>query len=100
MCTNFQEKKYLSKLLLFFCIICAIFQLSFIINSAKIQWSFKWKEKLLKNLKIGIRFNLDLPSIGKFKTKVSARNKLSEIEYTLISLPLYLCFNLPELLRG
>jgi len=52
-----------------------------------------------KNLKIGIRFNLDLPSTGKFKTKVSTRNKLGEIEYTLISLPLYMCFNLPELLN-
>lgn len=54
---------------------------------------------LEKNLDTGIRFNLDLPSIGKFKTKVSTRNKDGEIEYTLISLPLYMCFNLPALLH-
>jgi len=52
-----------------------------------------------KKLNVGIRFNLDLPSVGKFRTKVSARNRLDEIEYTLISLPLYMCFNLPELLN-
>lgn len=54
---------------------------------------------LEKNLNTGIRFNLDLPSIGKFKTKVRTRNKDGEIEYTLISLPLYMCFNLPGLLN-
>ena len=52
-----------------------------------------------KNLKTGIRFNLDLPSVGKFNTKVRTRNKDGEIEYILISLPLYMCFHLPELLH-
>lgn len=53
-----------------------------------------------KKLNIGVRFNLDLPSVGKFKTKVRARNEEGEIEFTLISLPLYLCFRLPALLNS
>jgi len=53
-----------------------------------------------KKLDIGIRFNLDLPSVGKFQTKVRTRNEDGEIEFTLISLPLYLCFRLPELLNS
>lgn len=53
-----------------------------------------------KKLTIGIRFNLDLPNIGRFKTKVRARNEEGEIEFTLISLPLYLCFRLPALLAS
>ena len=53
-----------------------------------------------KKLNLGIRCNLDLPSVGKFKTKVRTRNEDGEIEFTLISLPLYLCFRLPELLNS
>lgn len=53
-----------------------------------------------KKLNLGIRFNLDAPSVGKFKTKVRARNEEAEIEFTLISLPLYLCFRLPALLNS
>lgn len=53
-----------------------------------------------KKLNHAIRFNLDVPSVGKFKTKVRARNEEAEIEFTLISLPLYLCFRLPALLNS
>ena len=53
-----------------------------------------------KKLNLGIRCNLDLPSVGKFKTKVRTRNEDGEVEFALISLPLYLCFRLPELLNS
>lgn len=51
-----------------------------------------------KKLKTGIRFNLDMPSVGEFS--ISMRNMKSDetLHYKLISLPLYFCFILPDLL--
>jgi uncharacterized protein len=51
-----------------------------------------------KKLKTGIRFNTDLPSVGKFTTKVRSGNKSGDITYKLLSLPLYLISQLPRLL--
>lgn len=53
-----------------------------------------------KNLKIGIRFNLDVPSTGAFTTKTRTGKKQGELKYTLISLPLYMCSHLPKLLQS
>lgn len=52
-----------------------------------------------KNLKTGIRFNADLPSFGKLKANVRTGNSQTEIDYTLISLPMYMCFLLPDVLN-
>ena len=43
-----------------------------------------------KKLQHGIRFNMDLPSFGKFKTKINAPNKNAELNWSLLSLPLYM----------
>ena len=51
-----------------------------------------------KNLQTGIRFNLDRPNIGTFKTTLSAGKKQGDIAFKLLSLPLYMCFHLPKLL--
>ncbi len=53
-----------------------------------------------KKLKTGIRFNTDLPSIGTFKTKVRSKNNQSEIEIELLSLPIYMLYQLPRLLEN
>lgn len=52
-----------------------------------------------KRLNTGIRFNLDQPSIGTFQTKVRAGKKQGEIEFQLLSLPLYMCFQFPRLIN-
>lgn len=52
-----------------------------------------------KKLKTGIRFNLDLPSMGTFESKVKAGKKSGTLKYNLISLPLYMCFHMSKLLR-
>ncbi len=52
-----------------------------------------------KDIETGIRFNLDLPTLGKFKTNVNVGHQSGEIEFTLLSLPLYMCCILPELLN-
>jgi len=51
-----------------------------------------------KKQNIGIRFNTDLPSAGNFS--VSVRNATTDtiLDFKLISLPLYLCSELPRLL--
>jgi len=43
-----------------------------------------------KKLYNGIRFNMDLPSYGNFKTKINAPNKNAELNWSLLSLPLYM----------
>ena len=42
-----------------------------------------------KKLQHGIRFNMDLPSFRNFKTKINALNKNAELNWSLLSLPLY-----------
>ncbi len=53
-----------------------------------------------KRLRTGVRFNLDLPSIGTFRTKVNARKNQEKIEFQLLSLPLYMCSQLPRIIDG
>jgi hypothetical protein len=48
-----------------------------------------------KNKNLGIRFNADLPSLGNFTTSV--RNG-KELNYKLISLPIYMAGHLHEIL--
>jgi predicted AAA+ superfamily ATPase len=43
-----------------------------------------------KALQFGLRFNMDRPSLGNFSAKVRLRNQEGHLEYTLLSLPLYL----------
>lgn len=43
-----------------------------------------------KVLQFGLRFNMDRPSLGNFSTKVRLKNQDGHLEYTLLSLPLYL----------
>ena len=52
-----------------------------------------------KKIKMGIRFNTNLPTIGTFKAKVRSGEINAEIEYTLLSLPLYMINQLPRLLQ-
>ncbi len=51
-----------------------------------------------KNLKTGIRFNTDLPNFEKLNAMVRSGNQQTELQYNLISLPMYLCFMLPNVL--
>ncbi|OYT13811.1 MAG: AAA family ATPase [Bacteroidetes bacterium 4572_114] len=53
---------------------------------------------LEKKFHTGIRFNLDMPNYGNFSTKVRIGNSTEELNYNLISLPLYMCFVLPEII--
>jgi hypothetical protein len=50
------------------------------------------------NLSTGIRFNSDLPSITQSKSTITIGKDLQEVNYTLISLPVYFCYFLPQLL--
>jgi len=43
-----------------------------------------------KKLDTGIRFNMDLPSIGSFKTGINVPGKKSQLTWKLLSLPLYM----------
>jgi len=43
-----------------------------------------------KNLKIGLRFNTDIPSIGLVKNSVNIGKVVKNVEFNLLSLPLYL----------
>jgi uncharacterized protein len=52
-----------------------------------------------KELNTGIRFNADTPNFGQLQVKLNVGGKLQELSYQLISLPLYLCFRLPEILE-
>ncbi len=52
-----------------------------------------------KKIKTGVRFNIDIPSLGDFKTKVTTGKKQGELNYRLLSLPLYMCSSMPGLLK-
>ena len=52
-----------------------------------------------KNLSTGIRFNTDIPSYGNLRAKVRTGKSDTEIEYGLLSLPLYMCHRLTEILN-
>ena len=52
-----------------------------------------------KQLNLGIRFNIDMPNYGMLSAKVMAEKIKEELEYNLISLPLYMCFTLPKILE-
>jgi predicted AAA+ superfamily ATPase len=43
-----------------------------------------------KALQFGLRFNMDRPSLGNLSAKVRLKNQEGHLEYTLLSLPLYL----------
>ena len=43
-----------------------------------------------KKLRNGIRLNMDLPSIGNFKTNVNLAGKQGALSWTLLSIPLYM----------
>ena len=51
-----------------------------------------------KKLKNGIRFNMDIPTIGSFKTRINAPNKNAELSWTLLSLPLYMVSELRRII--
>ena len=52
-----------------------------------------------KKLKNGIRFNMDLPNIGSFETKINLPNKNTELSWTLLSLPLYMVSELRRIIE-
>jgi len=43
-----------------------------------------------KKLESGIRFNMDLPTIGNFRTRINVSSKKAELSWTLLSMPLYM----------
>jgi hypothetical protein len=51
-----------------------------------------------KKLKNGIRFNMDLPNIGCFETKINIPNNNAELSWSLLSLPLYMVSELRRLI--
>ncbi|MDO8928439.1 MAG: ATP-binding protein [Bacteroidota bacterium] len=51
-----------------------------------------------KKLDKGIRFNMDLPNKGQFKTKVNAPGTNAELSWNLLSLPLYMVSELKRLI--
>lgn len=51
-----------------------------------------------KKLKDGIRFNMDLPSSGRFNTKMNIPDRDVELSWTLLSLPLYMVSELRRLI--
>ncbi|MGC9344024.1 MAG: ATP-binding protein [Bacteroidales bacterium] len=51
-----------------------------------------------KKLKNGIRFNMDLPNIGNFKTKINVKEKNAELSWSLLSLPLYMVSEIRRLI--
>ena len=52
-----------------------------------------------RKLFTGVRFNLDIPSYGEFAAKVQAKNNRDDLNYRLLSLPLYMVSQLPRLLN-
>lgn len=52
-----------------------------------------------KKLENGIRFNMDLPNIGSFETKINVPNKNAELYWTLLSLPLYMVSELRRIIE-
>ncbi len=63
-------------------------------GSLKSLHIYLWEKKL----RAGIRFNLDVPNFGKLSAKVRIGNSTENLNYNLISLPLYMCFVLPEII--
>ena len=61
-------------------------------NISIIQWYIKTNcISVKKNENTGIRFNLDLPSVGKnLSSAINVKGKMRNLKYSLISLPLYL----------
>jgi len=51
-----------------------------------------------KKLDKGIRFNMDLPNKGQFKTKVNAPGTNAELSWNLLSFPLYMVSELKRLI--
>jgi predicted AAA+ superfamily ATPase len=51
-----------------------------------------------KKLKDGIRFNMDLPSSGRFNTKMNVPGKNAVLSWRLLSLPLYMVSELRRLI--
>jgi uncharacterized protein len=51
-----------------------------------------------KQLKTGIRFNMDLPTIGNFNSRINMPNKNAELSWRLLSLPLYMVSELKRIL--
>jgi uncharacterized protein len=51
-----------------------------------------------KKLQHGIRFNMDMPSFGNFKTKINAPHKKAELNWSLLSLPLYMVSELRRII--
>jgi hypothetical protein len=51
-----------------------------------------------KKLKNGIRFNMDIPSIGSFETKINLPGNNVELSWSLLSLPLYMVSELRRLI--
>jgi predicted AAA+ superfamily ATPase len=51
-----------------------------------------------KKLHKGIRFNMDIPSFGTFKSKVNSPGPNNELLWTLLSLPLYMVSELKRLI--
>ena len=52
-----------------------------------------------KKLENAVRFNLDIPSFGNFKNRIKVGKKVIELDYKLLSLPLYMAGWLHESLR-
>ena len=52
-----------------------------------------------KKLTSGIRFNMDLPTVGSFKTKINIPDKKAELSWTLLSLPLYMISELRRIIE-
>jgi len=52
-----------------------------------------------KNLTTGVRFNLDLPSVGNFSISMKNAKIENTLNYKLISLPLYLCSQISFILN-
>jgi uncharacterized protein len=53
-----------------------------------------------KGLNTAVRFNTDLPSSGTFTHLLQMGEKQKEVTFKLISLPLYLCFRLKNLIEA
>jgi predicted AAA+ superfamily ATPase len=51
-----------------------------------------------KKLNKGIRFNMDTPSLGNFKTKINIPKRNEELSWNLLSLPLYMVSELRRIM--
>jgi predicted AAA+ superfamily ATPase len=54
-----------------------------------------------KNVNSGIRFNLDLPSVGdNLQTVINIKGKMKPFNYSLVSMPLYFSWGIKKLMNG